>query len=64
VTAATVDEALTEAQMAIATALMEAQLRKKIAPALHEEGIAVGVTADSAQVTLSKTATEKPLPPE
>ena len=50
--------------MAIATALMEAQLRKQIAPALHEEGIAVGVTADSAQVTLSKTATEKPLPPE
>ena len=29
VTAATADEALTEAQKAIATALMEAQLRKK-----------------------------------
>lgn len=37
---------------------------KKIAPALREEGIAAGAPANSAQVTLSKTATEKPQPPE
>ena len=37
---------------------------KKIAPALREEGIAVGVPANSALVTLSKTATEKLPHPE